>query len=86
METQVKIENAKKDKDYFPSIFANKDGSIVILADGRTSDRTFSGMIIHSSSGAKNATIGVYSTGWTYAQFNRLPKGSNVVLTIKQED
>lgn len=86
METTIKINEAKKDRDYFPSIFCNKDQSIVILADGRISDKTFSGMIIHSSNKTATATLGIYSTGWTYAQFTRIAKGSKVELSITQED
>lgn len=86
METTIQIETPKKEKDYFPSTFTNKDNTIIILADSRTSERTFSGMIIHSSNQGKNASLGTYSTGWTYAQFNRLTKGSKVVLNISQED
>ncbi len=86
METKVTIESPKKDRDYFPSTFTNKDETIVVLADGRTSDRTFSGMIIHSTNQTKNGALGTYSSGWTYAQFSRLPKGSKISLTIVQED
>lgn len=86
METSIQIETPKKERDYFPSTFTNKDNTIIILADSRTSDKTFSGMIIHSSNQGKNAVLGTYSTGWTYAQFSRLPKGSKVTLNITQED
>lgn len=86
METQATIENPKKDRDYFPSIFSNKDNSIIILADSRTSDKTFSGMIIHSSNKTKGGNLGFYSTGWTYVQFTRLPKNSKLNLSIIQED
>lgn len=86
METQLKIEKPNKERDYFPSIFANKDNSIVILADSRTSDKTFSGMIIFSNNNTKNGALGLYSTGWTYAQFSRLQKGTKIDLTIIQED
>jgi hypothetical protein len=86
METKISIEEPSKERDYFPCVFANKDKTIVILAEGRTSDKTFSGMIIHSSNLGKNSSLGVYSTGWTYAQFSRLPKGSKLSLNITQED
>jgi hypothetical protein len=86
METKIEIEIAKKDRDYFPSIFVNKDNTIIILAESRTSDKTFSGMIIHSDNHGKNSVLGTYSTGWTYAQFNRIPKGSKLTINITQED
>jgi hypothetical protein len=86
METTIQIETPRKERDFFPSTFTNKDNTIIILADSRTSDKTFSGMIIHSSNQGKNATLGTYSTGWTYAQFSRLPKGSKITLNIMQED
>lgn len=86
METKATIETPKKERDYFPSIFSNRDNSIIILADERTSDKTFSGMIVHSSGNNQKTVLGRYSTGWTYAQFTRLPKGSNIALTISQED
>ena len=86
METNLTIENPKKERDYFPSVFSNKDNTIIILADERTSDKTFSGMIIHSSGSSKKTVLGNYSTGWTYAQFTRLPKGSNLKLGITQEN
>lgn len=86
METNITINSPKKDRDYFPSVFSNKDSSIIILADNRTSDKTFSGMIIHSSNASKHSSLGIYSTGWTYAQFARLPKGTTLDLTINQED
>lgn len=86
METNLTIETPKKERDYFPSIFTNKDNTIVILADERTSDKTFGGMIVHSSGNNKKTVLGTYSTGWTYAQFTRLPKGSNLTLSITQED
>lgn len=86
METKIQIEEPKKDRDYFPCLFANKDKTILIFADSRTSDKTFSGMIIHSSSELKNSKTGLYSTGWTYAQFTRLTKGTKVNITLEQED
>jgi hypothetical protein len=85
METTIQIETPKKERDFFPSVFANKDNTIIILADSRTSDKTFSGTIVHSNNSGKNALLGTYSTGWTYAQFSRLPKGSKLTLTITQE-
>lgn len=86
METNVTIKTPKKERDYFPSVFTNKDNTIIILADERTSDKTFSGMIVHSSGNNKKTVLGNYSTGWTYSQFKRLPKGSNLTLTITQEN
>tara|TARA_R110002153_G_scaffold30092_2_gene92187 strand:+ start:1128 stop:1388 length:261 start_codon:yes stop_codon:yes gene_type:complete len=86
METILKIETPVKERDYFPSTFTNKDNSIIILADERTSDKTFSGQIIHSTNNHKKSTLGVYSTGWTYTQFTRLPKGSKITLTINQDN
>jgi hypothetical protein len=86
METAILIESPIRERDYFPSIFTNKDNTIVILADSRTSDKTFSGMIVHSANQSKNAVLGTYSTGWTYSQFNRIPKGSKISLSINQED
>lgn len=86
MNTRVEIIEPIKDRDYFPSIFANKDNTIIILADKRITDKTFSGMVIHSENMTKNATLGLYSTGWTYAQFTRLKKGSSVKINITQEE
>jgi hypothetical protein len=86
METTIQIETPRKERDFFPSAFTNKDNTIIILADSRTSDKTFSGMIIHSSNQGKNSALGTYSTGWTYAQFSRLTKGSKITLTINQEE
>lgn len=86
MKTSIEINTEKKDRDYFPSLFANKDNSVVVLADSRTSDKTFSGMIIHSSNNIPKNVVGTYSTGWTYAQFSRLPKGSKIILNFEQED
>lgn len=85
MKTELSISEPKKVNDYFPCLFANSDKTILILADGRTGERTFSGMIIHSEMEKKNV-VGTYSTNWTYAQFSRLPKGSNVVIGITQEE
>lgn len=86
MKTTLTINEPGKTNDYFPSLFANKDKSIIILADQRTSDKTFSGMIIHSTNETKNGSIGIYSTGWTYVQFTRLVKGTLINVEIKQED
>ena len=87
METTIEIKEADLIKDYFPCLFANKDRSIIILADERTSDRTFSGMIIHiTGDKGKTTVLGKYESGWTYAQFSRLPKNSSINLTIKQND
>lgn len=84
METKITINESKNVNDYFPSLFSNKDKSIIILADSRTTDKTFSGMIIHSSNETKNGRIGLYSTGWTYLQFARLPKGTLLNIEVKQ--
>lgn len=86
METEIKIEETVKQKDYFPSLFTNKDRSIIIMADERTTEKTFSGMIVHSANKGKSGALGTYSTGWTYQQFTRLPKGSVIQLTVRQED
>ena len=87
METKIEIQETSKTKDYFPAIFANKDRSIIILADERTSDRTFSGMIIHiTGDKGKTKTLGTYSSGWTYEQFTRLSKNASINLTITQND
>jgi hypothetical protein len=86
METTIQIETPKKERDFFPSLFSNKDNSIIILADSRTSDKTFSGMIVHSSNQTKTAILSTYSTGWTYAQFSRMAKGTKISLNITQED
>lgn len=86
METNALIEEPRKEKDYFPSIFTNKDKSIIILADERTSTKTFSGMIVHTAGNNKKAVLGTYSTGWTYVQFTRIPKGSLLELSIRQTD
>jgi hypothetical protein len=40
METTLKIDTPTIERDYFPSIFVNKDNTIVILADGKTSEKT----------------------------------------------
>lgn len=85
METTIEIKEKKIVDDYFPCLFANAAKNIIILADARTSPKTFSGMVIHAdgSTAKKNAT-GTYSTGWTYEQFKRLPKGSEVTIIIEQ--
>lgn len=87
MNTLIEIKEKKRVDDYFPSIFTNSSNSVVILADGRTSDKTFSGMVVHAGKdAAKKYALGIYSTGWTYEQFKRLPKGSEVTLVITQEN
>lgn len=86
METKAIIEECKEQKDFFPALFANKDNSIIILAEERTSDKTFSGMIIHSENNGKTFHLGAYNTGWTYQQFRRLPKYSKVNIEITQND
>lgn len=85
MKTQATINKPEARKDYFPCLFANANQSIIILADARTGDRTFSGMVIHSEQEKKNC-VGTYGTAWTYQQFTRLPKGANVVIGITQPD
>lgn len=85
MKTVVEIDSPEVERDYFPCIFTNKNTSIIILAEEKTSDRTFSGMIIHSDSNNKKASLGTYSTSWTYAQFKRIPLGSKLSLDITQE-
>lgn len=87
METTIEIKEATKVKDFFPAIFSNKDNSIIILADERTSEKTFSGMIIHIEGNNRKAiAVGAYSTSWTYIQFSRLPKHSEINIKIVQND
>ena len=86
MKVTADIEECKKVNDYFPSIFTNKDNTIVILADARTSQNTFSGMILSSHNNSKGCTVGTYGTSWTYTQFHRLPKNSIIKLEIEQND
>lgn len=87
METIIKIKKTTDNKDFFPALFSNKDNTIVILAEERTSEKTFSGMIVHiEGDKGKAVNLGVYSTSWTYVQFSRLPKYSEINLTIVQND
>jgi len=87
METLIEIKEKKVKDDYFPCLFANADKSIVILADERTSEKTFSGMVIYIGKDVrKKASLGLYSTGWTYEQFKRLPKGTEITLYLTQEN
>ena len=87
METIVEIKEKKNVDDYFPCVFTNSSKNIIILADARTSEKTFSGMIIHAGKDtAKKTALGTYSTGWTYEQFKRLPKGTELTLMITQEN
>ena len=86
MESKLTLKEAKKERDYFPCLFSNKDNSIVILATERTGEKTFAGVVIYSCNETKKGTFGVYSTGWTYQQFSRLPKGSEITLEMIQED
>lgn len=86
METEITIKEKKVVKDFFPCLFANKDRSVLILADEKTGEKTFSGMVVHSSGSTRKTVIGTYSTGWTYEQFKRLPQGTEVTITINQEN
>ena len=87
MEILIEIKEKKVKDDYFPCLFANNDRSIVILADERTSEKTFSGMVIYTGKEfKKKASIGQYSTGWTYEQFKRLPKGTEITLYLTQDN
>ena len=87
METIIKIKKTTDNKDFFPALFSNKDNTIIILADERTSEKTFSGMIVHiEGEKGKAVSLAVYSTSWTYVQFSRLPKHSEINLTIVQND
>ena len=86
MRTELSITEVKKNKDYFPCLFTNKNRSVIILADSRTGDKTFSGMVIHSDGANKKCLVGIYSTGWTYEQFGRLPKGANCIIGITQDE
>lgn len=85
MKSSAVINEPKKQNDYFPCLFANKSKDIIILADGRTGDRTFSGMIVSSTTEKKNV-VGTYSSNWTYDQFARLPKGTNVEINLTQDE
>ena len=87
METIIKIKKTNEVKDFFPAVFSNKDNTIIILADERTSDKTFSGMIVYiEGDKGKSIGLGTYSTSWTYTQFSRLPKHSEINLNIVQND
>ena len=86
MESKIVIEEGKVIQDYFPSLFVNKDKSIVILATARTGEKTFEGVIIHSNNNNSKAILGMLSSTWTYEQFKRLPKGSKIMLEIIQEN
>ena len=83
MKTELELNEKLNENDYYPSLFTNEYKSIIILANERVGDKTFSGMIIHSNNSGK---IGLYATGWTYQQFKRIPKGSEVKIKIIQED
>lgn len=61
METILSIEGIVKERDYYPSLFVNKDQTIVLLADAKTGEKTFSGMVIHSKNESKKGTLGIYS-------------------------
>ncbi len=84
METTISINKPSDKRNYFPAMFSNKDGSIIILGDENVTSSTFSGMIIHSSGNNKKLLIGTYSNGWTHTQFSRLPIDTVINLTIKQ--
>lgn len=85
MKTEININEPTVEKDFFPALFTNKEKTILILADNRTSEKTFSGMIIHASSSvAKRYSIGTYSSGWTYEQFRRLPRGTQIRIDLEQ--
>lgn len=87
METTIKIKKTTEVKDFFPALFTNKDNTIIILAEERTSEKTFAGMIIHiEGDKGKQTTLGAYSSSWTYIQFSRLPKYSEINLTLVQND
>jgi hypothetical protein len=44
-------------------------------------------MVVHAAKEtAKKTVLGTYSTGWTYEQFKRLPKGTELTLMITQEN
>ena len=86
METKASITEPSTERDFVPALFANKDRSVVILADNRTGEKTFSGMVIHADgNAAKRYAVGTYSASWTYEQFKRLPRGSQIAITIIQE-
>ncbi len=86
METTAEVVKGNPDKDYFPSIFMNKDGTIIVLATTNTGDKTFAGTIIHSEGKTAKTVIGTYSEGWTYTQFKRLPRGSIIQIQLIQTD
>ena len=83
MRTEITITEPRLNPDYFPCIMSNKSRSIFILADARTSERTFSGMVIHAEKGGKNA-VGKYSINWEYSAYERLPKGTNIIAGFTQ--
>jgi hypothetical protein len=86
MEAEIKIIQSNLEKDYFPSLFSNKDNTIIILASEKMSDRTFSGMIIYSINKTSKNMLGIYSDGWTYKQFQRMSRETIVQLSLKQSD
>lgn len=86
METKITINEPTTERDYFPCLFSNKTQSVIIMADERVNDRCFSGMVIHSDDSSKKTLTGIYSAGWTYEQFTRLKKGSEIGLKIIQGD
>jgi len=86
MKTKITINQPNLETDYFPCLFSNKDNTVVILADNRINDRCFSGMVIYSKGTTSKTLVGKYSTSWTYAQFKRLPKRTDIVLNVTQGD
>lgn len=86
MKSEIIINEPEKERDYYPSLFSNKDNTIVILATERTSEKTFSGVVVFSENETKKGTFGLFSTGWTFEQFKRLPKRTEINLKLFQED
>lgn len=84
MKTKITIKEPNLETDYFPCLFSNKDKSVVILADSKLNDRCFSGMVIHSKGSTSKTLVGTYNTGWTYSQFKRLPKRTDIELNMTQ--
>ena len=85
MKTELILKEKEDVKDYYPALFSNKDNSIIILATERSTEKTFSGTVIHSANKSTSGVFGKYSEAWTYVQFSRLKEGSEIVLSIIQE-